>query len=319
MPYGSLHLARGPRGLRRRRRQHCCLGRRVLRRLNGGETFNHSAGRLLLFLLLVSLLFLFVHALLPSLLLLAPSCSAFSLLFSAIFSSSVGLFLRGLALLLRARFYVGRLWKGKSIFSLTTENGPAFCECLLCTNKYTAKCRPSHHKQRGQALTARAIAKRPTSTTAAPQGKAGFLVLKQCLSSLRRPTGRSTRGRRGVPGPAALSQGRCWTLRLLCLAPLASAPPHRRALLLPPVAISILDKALVDDPPGLLLPKRTEFRFRQNSHFGGRSCYARCAVILGGLVLKLSDRVTLTRAFTARKTIGRLYGFFIGFCQYIFF
>ena len=34
-------------------------------------------------------------------------------------------------------------WKGRSIFSRATENVPAFCECFVCTNKYTVKCRPS--------------------------------------------------------------------------------------------------------------------------------------------------------------------------------
>ena len=40
---------------------------------------------------------------------------------------------------------VRELWKGRSIFSRATENGPengpVFCECFACTNKYTAKCR----------------------------------------------------------------------------------------------------------------------------------------------------------------------------------
>ena len=33
--------------------------------------------------------------------------------------------------------------KGRSIFSRATENGPAFCECFVCTDKDTATCRPS--------------------------------------------------------------------------------------------------------------------------------------------------------------------------------
>ena len=51
--------------------------------------------------------------------------------------------LRGLALLLWTRLSARWLWKGRSIFSRATENGPAFCELCVCTNKYTAKCRPS--------------------------------------------------------------------------------------------------------------------------------------------------------------------------------
>ena len=50
----------------------------------------------------------------------------------------------GLALLLSTRLYARRLWKGRSIFSRATENGPAFCECFVCTKKCTAKCRPSY-------------------------------------------------------------------------------------------------------------------------------------------------------------------------------
>ena len=30
-----------------------------------------------------------------------------------------------------------RSWKGRSIFSRATEDGPAFCECCVCTDKYT--------------------------------------------------------------------------------------------------------------------------------------------------------------------------------------
>ena len=44
----------------------------------------------------------------------------------------------GPALLLWMRFYARRVWKGRSIFGRATENGPAFCECFVCTNKYTA-------------------------------------------------------------------------------------------------------------------------------------------------------------------------------------
>ena len=50
---------------------------------------------------------------------------------------------RGLAFLLRTRLHARRFWKGRSIFSRATENGPAFRECFVCTNKHTAKCRPS--------------------------------------------------------------------------------------------------------------------------------------------------------------------------------
>ena len=38
-----------------------------------------------------------------------------------------------------------------------------------------------------------------------------------------------------------------------------------------------------------------------------------------GKVLKLSDKVTLTRPFTARKKIGRSYDFFVGYQRYNFF
>ena len=48
-----------------------------------------------------------------------------------------------LALLLRTRLYARRLWIGRFIFSRATESGTAFCECFVCTTKYTAKCRPS--------------------------------------------------------------------------------------------------------------------------------------------------------------------------------
>ena len=45
--------------------------------------------------------------------------------------------------------------------------------------------------------------------------------------------------------------------------------------------------------------------------------------MLGGLILKLSDKVTLTRVFTARKKIIVFkiihVVFFIGFRQYLFF
>ena len=50
---------------------------------------------------------------------------------------------RGLALLLWTRLHATRSWTGGSIFSRATENGLAFCECFVCTNTYTAKCRPS--------------------------------------------------------------------------------------------------------------------------------------------------------------------------------
>ena len=43
---------------------------------------------------------------------------------------------RGLALLLWARLYARRSWKGRFL-SRATENRPAFCECVVCTNKYT--------------------------------------------------------------------------------------------------------------------------------------------------------------------------------------
>ena len=36
-----------------------------------------------------------------------------------------------------------RVWKGRSVFSRATENGPAFCEYFVCTNKYTAAL--THH------------------------------------------------------------------------------------------------------------------------------------------------------------------------------
>ena len=41
------------------------------------------------------------------------------------------------------RFVHETIWKGRSIFSRATKNGPAFCECFVCTNKYTAKYWPS--------------------------------------------------------------------------------------------------------------------------------------------------------------------------------
>ena len=50
---------------------------------------------------------------------------------------------RGLALLLWTRLCARRLWRGRSVFSRATENGPAFRECFVCTHKCTAKCRPS--------------------------------------------------------------------------------------------------------------------------------------------------------------------------------
>ena len=43
--------------------------------------------------------------------------------------------------------YARRLWKDRSIVSRATENGPAFRECLVCTNKSTAKCRSSYCRQ----------------------------------------------------------------------------------------------------------------------------------------------------------------------------
>ena len=38
------------------------------------------------------------------------------------------------------------------IFSRATENGPAFRECLVCTNKYTAQYRPSAQFSRRTAM-----------------------------------------------------------------------------------------------------------------------------------------------------------------------
>ena len=49
---------------------------------------------------------------------------------------------RGLALP-PVKLHARRLWKGRSIVSRATESGPAFRECFVCTNRYTAKCRPS--------------------------------------------------------------------------------------------------------------------------------------------------------------------------------
>ena len=34
-----------------------------------------------------------------------------------------------------SRLYARRLWKGRSIFSRATENGPAFCGCFVCTQR----------------------------------------------------------------------------------------------------------------------------------------------------------------------------------------
>ena len=39
--------------------------------------------------------------------------------------------------------YASRLWKGRSVSSRATGNGPAFCECFVCANKCTAKYRAS--------------------------------------------------------------------------------------------------------------------------------------------------------------------------------